>query len=121
MPDDQERRQADDARLLRSWLHWHRQERERVLGAPHFPMGERLFYMLRTPDMTSRATLLASVRAMPWSTIDSDTRLTCLHEINSATRERHDLTPFDDGFDARVSVFVKIRDLQFPRNAAPVG
>jgi hypothetical protein len=123
--NDEEQRLADEARLLRDWLAWHREERKTVLAGPHGAMFERLLYILKTLTPKSAPLLLAYVRGIDWSIIDSPTRLIVLHEINNAItdlRTRHGLAPFDDGWPSgRESVFVTVRQLLFPAQAAPPG
>jgi hypothetical protein len=125
MKRDEERERAENARLLRDWHGWHRDERKAVLAGPHGLMFERLPFILRTLELRSATVLLAFVRGVDWATVPGETRLIVLHEINdsvTALRTRHGLAPFDDGWpDERDSAFVTIRQLLFPAQAAPPG
>jgi hypothetical protein len=111
----QQKKLADDARLLRAWRQWHREELEEVLAGPHGAMIERLMFMLGGLKSDSAPLLLAYVRGVDWSTVDYLTRLTVLHEINSAVtklRERNGMSPFDDGVPGeRENVFRIIRGI----------
>jgi len=42
--DKQRQKLADDARLLRAWRKWHREEREQALAGSHCAMIERLMF-----------------------------------------------------------------------------
>jgi hypothetical protein len=114
---------ADDARLLRAWHRWHREERERALAGPHGAMIERLVFILDSLSLQSASLLLAYVRGVEWWTVDYATRLIVLHEINTAItklRERNGLSPFDDGFPGdRPNAFQIIRAILIPADAAP--
>jgi hypothetical protein len=99
---DEERKLADDARLLRDWLAWHREQRKAVPTAdPHGPMFERLVYIPVALELKSTMVLLAFVRGVDWTTIATQTCLIILHNINSAitnVRTRLGLPPFDEGW-----------------------
>jgi hypothetical protein len=115
MTPQEEQRRADDARLMRAWHKWHREELEQVFAGPHGPMVERLMFMLEVLKLGSAPLLLAYVRGIDWSPIDYTTRLVVLHEINIAIthlRERNGLSPFDDGIPGdRPNVFQTIRGI----------
>jgi hypothetical protein len=123
--DRQQQKLADDACLLRAWHKWHREERERALLGPHGAMIERLVFILDSLSPQSASLLRAYVRGVEWSTVNYDTRLTVLHEINTAItkfREHNGLSPFDDGFPGdRPNVFQIIRAVLLPADAAPPG
>ena len=60
----------------------------------------------------SGAALLAFLSGVDWGSIDYDTRLIALHELQSAItklRERHGLPPFDDSRED--DVFLRARAL----------
>jgi len=78
---DAERKLSDEARLLRDWLAWHRDERKVVLAGPHGPRFERLLYILRALELKSATVLLAFVRGIDWTTIHTKTGLIIVHEI----------------------------------------
>jgi hypothetical protein len=111
----EEQKLADDARLLRAWRTVHREELEQALAGPHGPMVERLVFILKDLNSHSLALLLAFIRGVHWSEIDYDTRLTVLHEVNTAItklRERSGLSPFDDGVPGeRENVFRMIKSI----------
>jgi hypothetical protein len=90
---------ADDARLLRAWRNWHREELNAALVGLHGPMIERLVFILKTLAPDSASLLLAYVRGVDWQLIDYPTRLVVLHEVNTAItrlRERNSLDGISD-------------------------
>jgi hypothetical protein len=121
----QQQKLVDDARLLRAWHRWHREEREQALAGPHGAMIERFMFILNNLTRESAPLLLAYIRGVDWATIDYPTRLTVLHEINTAItklRGRNGLSPFDDGFPGDPpNVFQTIRTILIPAGAAPSG
>ena len=122
---EQAQKLADDARLLRSWRKWHREELETALAGPHGAMVERLIFILKGLTLESAPLLLAYIRGVDWATVDYPTRLTVLHEVNAAItrmRERNGLSHFDDGFPGDPpNVFQVIRTILIPAEAAPSG
>ena len=122
---EQAQKLADDARLLRAWRKWHREELETALAGPHGAMVERLVFILKGLTLESAPLLLAYIRGVDWATVDYPTRLTVLHEVNAAItrlRERNGLSPFDDGFPGDPpNVFQIIRTILIPAEAAPSG
>jgi hypothetical protein len=95
----QERERADNARLLRWWSAWHHEQREAVLAGPHARTLAELFRMFSAIKHVTPAQLVGFIEAIDWSAIDYQTRLTVLHEVNTAItklREKHGLDPFDD-------------------------
>jgi hypothetical protein len=109
-------------RCLSDWIKWNCAEREIALHGPNGPMIERLLFILKL-EPTNASVLLAYACAIDWPSIDHQTRLVTLHEIDThATRlrERLGLAPFDDGTgldERRQTVLVICRDILFPRNA----
>jgi hypothetical protein len=96
----QEQKLADDARLLRAWKKFHREEREAVLAGPHGAVLAELFRMFANLKHVQPVQLIGFVRSIDWSAIDYQTKLTVVHEINEAItafREKHGLAPIDDG------------------------
>jgi hypothetical protein len=94
-----EKELEDNSRLLRVWKAWHREEREAVLAGPHSATLGELFRMFANLAHVRPAELIGFVGAIDWSAIDYDTRLTVLHEINSAItklREKRGLEPISD-------------------------
>jgi hypothetical protein len=95
----QEKKLADDARMMRAWRRWHREQLEEVLAGPRGPMIERLMFILKELSLQSAPLLLAYIRGVDWSAIDANTRFICLHEINAAIgnmRESHGMAFCDD-------------------------
>ena len=116
---------ADDARLLRAWRRWHREELEAALAGPHGAVATRLVQLLRDLTLKSAPVLLNFVHAQIWNGIEHDTRFTLLHEIDAAItrlRSRNGMLPFDDPpGDDSLNVFLTIRTIVFPppRGAPP--
>jgi len=90
---------ADDARLLRWWRAWHREQRDAVLVGPHARTLGELFRMFSAIEHVKPAQLIGFIGAIDWAAIDYQTRLTVLHEVNTAVtklREKRDFDPIDD-------------------------
>jgi hypothetical protein len=107
-----EKKLADDARLLRAWRNWHHEELEAALARPHGAVIGQLMQILHELTLQSAPVLLEFVRAQHWKAVDYDSRLTALHEVNTAImelRERNGMPPFDDRLDRRANVFQLIR------------
>lgn len=72
-------------------------------------------------EPSSATPLLAFIRRSDWSSVSYDTRLTVLHQINdriTRIRERHGLSPFDDGVPgSRDNVFQIVRSILAPSPA----
>ena len=95
----QEKKLADDARLLRWWKAWHREQREAVLSGPHGAVLSELFRMVKNLQHVQPAQLIGLARSIDWAAIDADTKLVTLHELNAAItrfREKRGLEPIDD-------------------------
>lgn len=96
---EQNKKLADDARLLRWWKAWHRDERDSVLAGPHARTLTELFRAFANIECVKPAQLIGFVGAIDWGSIDYQTRLTVLHEVNAAItryREKCGLDPIDD-------------------------
>jgi hypothetical protein len=94
---EKEQTLQDNARLLRAWKRWHREQLEEALCGLHRDALERL--MLQLKNLQSARELIGFIEAQNWAVIDADTRFTGLHEINAAItalRERNGLAPIDD-------------------------
>jgi hypothetical protein len=106
---------ADDARLLRWWKAWHREEREAVLAGPHGVALSELFRMFKNLRHVQPSQLIGFVGTIDWTAIAYATRLVVLHEINTAIttfREKRGLDPIDDGLpDAPETPFRTIRQI----------
>ena len=103
---------TERGQLLRAWRAWHREELEHALDGSHGSVVGGLMKQLHR--LQDSRDLLAFVAARNWSVIDYETRLVCLHEINSAIarhRERFGLAPFDDTGE---NTFRAIKRMLFP-------
>jgi hypothetical protein len=90
---------ADDARLLRWWKKFHREERDAVLAGPHGAVLNELLRMIENLEHLRPSQLVGFARSIDWAAIDYATRLVVLHEINNAItkfREKRGLEPIDD-------------------------
>jgi len=111
---------ADNARLLRAWKKFHRDERDAVLAGPHARTLAELFRMFANIECVQPAQLIGFIGAIDWAAIDFETRLTVLHEVNAAItkyREKRGLNPIDDPLPgAPPNAFQVIRKIlnQFP-------
>src|SRR6516162_1540521 len=91
-----EKELRDNARLLRAWKRFHREERDAVLAGLHGPVLSELFRMFKNLEHLQPAQLIGFVRSIDWISIDYDTKLVVVHEINSAItafREKRGLEP----------------------------
>src|SRR5262245_45846624 len=111
---------ADNARLLRAWKNFHREEREAVLAGPYARTLAELFRMFTNLQHVHSAQLIGFIGAIDWAAIDYQTRLTVLHEVNAAItkwRERQGLAPIDDPLPgAPANAFQTLRKIitEFP-------
>jgi hypothetical protein len=90
---------TDDARLLRAWKKFHREERETVLAGPHGSVLNELFRVLANLKHMQPAQLIGYVQSIDWAAIDYNTKLVVIHECNNAIttlRVKHGLEPIDD-------------------------
>jgi hypothetical protein len=115
--EKQDKKLADDARLLRWWKAWHREQRDFVLAGPHGAMLGELFRMLDNLQHVQPSQLIGFVRSIDWAVIDTDTKLTTLHELNVAItrfREKHNPEePIDDSVSDEPP-FRTIKAIMFP-------
>ena len=118
--DKAQKKLVDDARLLRAWKKFHREEREAVLTGPHGAVLVELFRMLDHLQFARPTQVIGIVNAIDWAAIDFNTRLVVLHEVNAAVmkhREKQGLEPIDDPLPGSSdNVFRVIRQIinQFP-------
>ena len=125
--EKEQKKLADDARLLRAWKKFHGEEREAALAGPHGAMLSELFRMLANLQHVQPSQLIGYVNAIDWTVIPYDTRLVVLHEVNSsvtAIRVKRGLEPIDDGVGAPgepETPFRQLKTLLFPPNGAPTG
>jgi len=118
-----EKELADNARLLRAWKKFHREEREAVLAGPYGTTLAELFRMFSAIKHVAPAQLIGFIGAIDWAAIDYQTRLTVLHEVNSAVvkfRESQSIQPFDDPLPgAPPNAFQIIRAIVIANNKEP--
>src|SRR5262249_42462089 len=98
--NNQEQKLADDARLLRAWKKFHREEREAVVAGPRGTVLGELFRMFENLEDCQPAQLIGIARSIDWTAIEYNTKLVVLHELNSAItafRVKHGLPAIDDG------------------------
>jgi len=99
---EKDKKLANDARLLRWWRAWHREERDAVLSGPHARTLAELFRAFSAIDCIQPSQLVGFIGAIDWSAIDYQTRLVVLHELNRSItklRESQKLDPIDDPVD----------------------
>jgi len=112
----QEKKLADNERLLRWWKKFHREEREAVLAGPHSVVLGELFRMFKNLQHVRPAQLLGFARSIDWAAIDADTKLVTLNEINAAItrlRDKHNMEPIDDTVSDEPP-FRMIKAIMFP-------
>jgi hypothetical protein len=113
-----EQKLADDARLLRAWKKFHREEREAALAGPYAATLGELFRMFANLNCVRPAQLIGFIGAIDWAAIDYQTRLTVLHEVNSAItayREKRGVEPLDDNLPGEPDTpFRAIKAILFP-------
>ena len=117
-----EKELRDNARLLRWWKAWHREQREAVLAGPHGAVLAELFRMVKNLQHVQPAQLIGFARSIDWAVIDTDTKLVTLHEFNAAItrlRERHNMEPIDDTVEDEPP-FRTLKAILFPARA-PAG
>jgi hypothetical protein len=116
-----EQKLADDARLLRAWRQWHREQLEEVLAGPHGTEVARIMTFLKGMEPQSAPALIALMHEFDWSQMDADVRFVILHETNEAItrlRERSGLAPIDDALPGqRENAFRLIKEHLFPLKA----
>ena len=118
-----EKELRDNARLLRWWKAWHREQREAVLAGPHGAVLGELFRMIRSLQHVRPVQLIGLARSIDWAVIDADTKLTALHEFNAAVtrlRERNNMEPIDDTVESETP-YRQLKAILFPPNGAPAG
>jgi multisubunit Na+/H+ antiporter MnhE subunit len=112
-----EQKLADDARLLRAWRKWHRDQLKEAL-ARHPAIVTHVVTFVKDMTPASANALLELMRGATWADVDADTKLTLLHLINEKVtqmREQMNLEPIDDGLPgARPNAFRMIRAMLFP-------
>jgi len=113
-----EKELRDNARLLRAWKKFHREERDAVLAGPYARTLVELFRMFANLKHVQPAQLIGFIGAIDWAAIDYQTRLTVLHEINTAItkfREKRGLEPIDDPLPGEPeSPYRQLKAILFP-------
>ena len=108
----------ENAYLLRRWNKFHAEQLEETLVGVHADVMNRLMAQLK--ELRSARELVAAIEAEDWSTVDADTRMIALHQINSAItklRERSGQAPIDDALpDEPLRAFQLIRNIINPSN-----
>src|SRR5262249_50706038 len=97
LSDKQKKKLADDARLMRWWSAWHREQLEQALDGMHGDIMRGLMAQLK--DLHSARALVDFISARDWSRVDANTRMIALHEINRAIvalRSKSGLEPISD-------------------------
>ena len=121
----QEKKLADDARLLRWFRAFHREEKAAVLAGPHARTLVELFRAFAAVEHVKPVQLIGFINAIDWGGIDHQTRLIVLHELSTAIvrlREKRGLPPFDDPlWDAPPNAFQIIRKIMTEFPASPQG
>jgi len=95
--DREQKKLAENVRLMRAWKNFHREERDAVLAGPHGAVLSELFRLLENLQFARE--LISAIEAVDWAAIDTNTRLIVLHEVNAAItrwRERAGQGPIDD-------------------------
>jgi len=110
----QEKKLVDDARLLRWWRAFHREEKAVALSGPHARTLAELFRAFANIECVQPTQLVGFV-AIDWNGIDHQTRLVMLHELNTAITKFHEkrgLLPIDDRLPgASPNAFQIIREI----------
>ena len=110
-----EQKLADDARLLRAWRQWHREQLDEVLAGPHGAAVALVVGFLDGMGPQSAPALIALLDQHDWGQIDHNVRYVLLHQINQTVtrvRERAGLPPIDDALPGeRDTGFLIIRTL----------
>ena len=119
----QEKKLADNERLLRRWKVWRREQREAVLAGPHGVVLGELLRMIKNLEHIQPGQLIGFVGSINWVAIDADTKLVTLHELNAAItrfRDKRGLEPIDDTVEDEPP-FRTIKAILFPSSRAPTG
>ena len=80
----QEKKLADDARLLRWFRAFHREEKAAVLAGPHARTLVELFRAFSAIEHVKPVQLIGFINAIDWGGIDHQTRLIVLRELSTA-------------------------------------
>jgi hypothetical protein len=112
---------AERKTLLRAWKRFHRDECEAVCAGPHGAVLSELLRMVENLQNVQPSQLIGFVGSIDWASINYATRLTVLHELNTAitkVREKRGLEPIDDPLPRQPdSPFRIIKAILFPHVA----
>ena len=89
---DLQKKRDDDERLMRAWNKWHREQLDEALAGAQGALIAELMTLLDQLELNSAKALLDRVERADWTSVDYDTRLTALHQVNAAItklRERN--------------------------------
>jgi hypothetical protein len=113
--DTAEKKLADDAKLLRMWRKYHRDERDTVLAGPHGTELSELLRLFRNLEHCRPTQVIGFARTIDWSKIPDTARLVVLHEFDVAAmklRVKRGLPPIDDSLPGQPdNVFLILRAL----------
>src|SRR5262245_41881258 len=116
--EKEQKKLADDARLMRWWHAWHREQRVEALVK--YPILEELLRLIDHLELAQPVQVLGLARAIDWSAVDANVRFVVIHEFNSAVtklRTKRDLEPIDDGLgghDQSETPFRALKAILFP-------
>jgi len=97
-PGKRNKKLADDARPLRAWKQFHRDQLAEALVGLHRDVMGRLMEQLKA--RRSARELVAFIESIDWTQIDTNTRMVAVHEINTAiTKLREHADPLTPIFD----------------------
>jgi hypothetical protein len=115
---DKDKKLADDARLLRAWKAFHREERETALAGPHAAVLSELFRMFKNLAHVRPSQLIGFIRSVDWTAVDYETRMVVVHELDNAItkfREKQGKDPIDDNLPGEPDTpFRTIKAIVFP-------
>jgi hypothetical protein len=120
LPRDQHKKLQDDAKLLRAWKAWHREQLELALAGPAGAIVADVVSVLNHLNIDSAGKLLACVQAVNWTAVSYSTRLTLLHQINeriTQVREGAGLVGLDDPLAPAMNMFFVVKATMFPSNS----
>jgi hypothetical protein len=99
LSDAEKKELHNQSRMFRAWKRFHRDELEAVLAGPHGAVLVELFRLFENLKHVQPAQLIGFVQSIDWTTIDSNTKLVVVHELNNAIaafREKRGHDPIDD-------------------------
>jgi hypothetical protein len=124
LPRDEAKERADQAKLLRAWTQWHREQLDEVRAGEHGAVVNMVMTMITQMNMDSDAGLVACIQKTGWHVVDAHTRFVLLHEINQAIvrlREGAGLAGLDDPIAPAMNVFLTVKQTMFPNSPVKAG